>query len=58
MVGGDAIGRGFQLALLWILNLADGNHSLLDISKRSKIDFESITLAARKLFEQKLLLEI
>jgi aminopeptidase-like protein len=58
MVGGDNWGKNFQLALLWILNLADGNHSLLDISKRSEIDFESISQAARKLFEHKLLLEI
>lgn len=57
MLGGDNWGKNFQLALLWILNLADGNHSLLDISKRSEIDFESISQAARKLVEHKLLLE-
>jgi len=57
MIGGDNWGKNFQLALLWILNLADGNHSLLDISKRSEIDFESISQAARRLVEHKLLLE-
>ncbi|HMI68047.1 MAG TPA: DUF4910 domain-containing protein [Cyclobacteriaceae bacterium] len=58
MVGGDSEGKDFQFALLWTLNLSDGNHSLLDISKQSEIDFELISKASRKLFEHRLLLEI
>src|SRR5260221_851145 len=58
MVGGDSEGKDFQFALLWMLNLSDGNHSLLDISKQSEIDFELISKAARKLFEHRLLLDI
>jgi aminopeptidase-like protein len=58
MVGGDSEGKDFQFALLWTLNLSDGTHSLLDISKQSEIDFELISKAARKLFEHRLLLEI
>ena len=56
-VGGAWSGRDFQMALLWVLNLSDGKHSLLDISKESGIDFESISGAANRLFEQKLLAE-
>ncbi|MBI1767591.1 MAG: DUF4910 domain-containing protein [Bacteroidetes bacterium] len=58
MVGGEWAGRDYQLSLLWVLNFSDGNHSLLDISKESGINFESISKAASKLFEHKLLIEI
>ena len=57
LVGGENLGKTFQLALLWVLNFSDGTHSLLDISKESAIDFEIISLAAGKLFEQNLLTE-
>ena len=58
MVGGENLGRNFQLALLWILNFSDGEHSLLDICKASGINFEWISKAASKLVENKLLTEI
>jgi aminopeptidase-like protein len=35
-----------QLAILWVLNLSDGNHSLLDIAERSDMSFEEIRKAA------------
>jgi aminopeptidase-like protein len=35
-----------QLAILWVLNLSDGNHSLLDIAERSDMSFEEIRRAA------------
>jgi aminopeptidase-like protein len=38
-----------EYALLWVLNLADGEHSLLDIAERSGLVFESINAAARDL---------
>src|SRR5258706_9514770 len=57
MVGGEWSGRDFQLALLWVLNFSDGKNSLLDISKESGIDFETISKSASKLFEHKLLIE-
>jgi aminopeptidase-like protein len=31
-----------QLAMLWVLSLADGRHSLLDIAERSGVEFELI----------------
>jgi aminopeptidase-like protein len=43
--------------MLWVLNLSDGNHSLLDIAERSGIGFESIQKAAEVLKEQCLLRE-
>ena len=41
-VGGHQQNKEFQMALLWVLNLSDGNHSLLDIAIKSEIDFEII----------------
>jgi aminopeptidase-like protein len=54
-IGGEWNGRDLQLALLWVLNFSDGKHSLLEISKESGIDFESINEAANRLLEHKLL---
>ena len=39
----------FEMALLWTLNLTDGQHSLLDIAQRSKMPFETIKQAAKAL---------
>jgi aminopeptidase-like protein len=36
-----------QVALLWLLNQADGRHSLLDIAERSGIPFEHLAQAAQ-----------
>ena len=38
------------MALLWILNLADGRHSMLDMADRSKLPFATIH-GATKLLE-------
>jgi len=39
--------RGFsQMALLWVLNLADGRHSLLDMAERAGEPFAAIRAAA------------
>lgn len=44
-VGGT--GQDFDgMALLWVLNLADGQHSLLDMAERAGIPFSSIRAAA------------
>jgi hypothetical protein len=37
---------GFELALLWVLNLSDGEHSLLDIAERAGIRFTVVRQAA------------
>lgn len=48
-VGGDKDSPKHTMALLWLLNLADGENSLLDIAERSKMPFHAIEKAARLL---------
>ncbi len=44
-----------QLALLWVLNLSDGEHSLLDVAERSGVSFERVRRAADDLLAVDLL---
>jgi aminopeptidase-like protein len=44
-----------EMALLWVLNLSDGTHSLLDIAERSGLAFELVKKAADRLVGAKLL---
>jgi aminopeptidase-like protein len=46
-----------NLALLWILNMSDGCHSLLDIAERSGMDFDTLRQAAMTLLEAGLLID-
>lgn len=46
-----------DLAMLWVLNLCDGEHSLLDIAERSGLDFASIRAAASDLLDADILEE-
>ena len=46
-----------QLAMLWVLNLSDGNHSLLDISERSGLPYDLIRGTAESLVKADLLVE-
>jgi aminopeptidase-like protein len=52
--GGDAIGNEVS-ARLWVLNMSDGRHSLLDIAERSGLPFAVICDAAGVLRESGLL---
>jgi len=54
--GGGGIGQE-NLARLWILNLADGAHSLLDVAERSGLPFALIADNARELADHGLLIE-
>ncbi|HEY3571877.1 MAG TPA: DUF4910 domain-containing protein [Thermoanaerobaculia bacterium] len=56
-LGGDESGRARELALLWVLNLSDGEHSLLDVTERSGMSFAVIREAADALLEVGLLEE-
>jgi aminopeptidase-like protein len=56
-LGGDKDGPAKSMALLWILNLADGRHSLLDIAERAQLPFGVVADAARLLQESGLLVE-
>jgi aminopeptidase-like protein len=51
---GDAIGMEIN-ARLWVLNLSDGEHSLLDIAERSGVAFSEISDAAELLCQNGLL---
>jgi aminopeptidase-like protein len=44
-----------EMAILWVLNLSDGQHDLLDIAARSGISFDQISKAANRLREVGLL---
>ena len=56
-IGGQKEGKLQELAMLWVLNLSDGNWSLLDIAERSEIPFDIINGAADALLEHDLLKE-
>ena len=44
-----------QQPLLWVLNLSDGEHTLLDIADRSGLAFQSVKQAADALIKHDLL---
>lgn len=52
--GGPAIAAEIN-AMLWVLNLSDGAHSLLDITERSGLEFSVVREAAARLREGGLL---
>jgi aminopeptidase-like protein len=54
MGGGQEAGFD-QMALLWVLNLADGRHSLLDMAERSGVRFGALAAAADALVAADLL---
>ena len=56
-IGGHSDSEEFRLALLWTLNLSDGQNYLLDISERSGLDFSLISEAADILVDKDLLKE-
>jgi len=57
-IGGQAGEKAMEMALLWVLNLSDGQHSLLDIAERSGVRFEAIKSAAQALAANGLLKEL
>jgi aminopeptidase-like protein len=56
-IGGAIEGKLQELAMLWVLNLSDGKHSLLDVAERSNLKFATIHYAAQMLLEHGLLTE-
>jgi aminopeptidase-like protein len=54
-LGGSADKRTDELALLWVLNLSDGDHSLLAIAERSGLPFRTVARAAALLTDHGLL---
>jgi aminopeptidase-like protein len=45
------------MAMLWVLNLSDGDHDLLQIAERSGLDFMVVNSAAEQLIAHGLLAE-
>jgi len=41
-MGGHADAAERQMAMLWVLNLSDGEHSLLDVAERSGLDYRLV----------------
>lgn len=56
-LGGTSI-PGLQFAMLWVLNLSDGKHSLLQIAERAGLSFAAVRGAAELLREHHLLREV
>lgn len=56
-IGGETDESLDELALLWVLNLSDGRHNLLDIATRAGIPFAQVSRAAHVLTEHDLLEE-
>ncbi len=48
-IGGDKDAAAANMAMLWILNLSDGEHSLLDIAERAKLPFAVVRRTAELL---------
>ncbi len=58
LIGGDDAGRERELAILWMLNLSDGSHSLDDIAERSGIALDRLREATDALVAADLLAPI
>lgn len=56
-IGGDAASPSAHMAIRWVLNLADGDHSLLDIAEQAQLQFQEIASAAAALVKAGLLRE-
>ena len=55
--GGRSDTKDAQLAMLWVLNLSDGEHSLVQIAERANLPFDAISVAADALHHAGLLKE-
>lgn len=54
-IGGQAETKDFQMALLWVLSLSDGKHSLEDIAERSGLGVAILRTAVNELLKTDLL---
>jgi aminopeptidase-like protein len=54
-LGGDKSASEKAMAMLWVLNLADGENSLLAIAEHSGLNFDDVAGAAELLQEHGLL---
>jgi aminopeptidase-like protein len=54
-IGGDKDSYSRNMAMLWVLNMSDGEHSLLQIAERAKLPFSVVAATADILLESGLL---
>jgi aminopeptidase-like protein len=54
-LGGLSNSGQLEMAMLWVLNLSDGDHSLLDIAERASLPFDIVHRSAQALAENELL---
>ncbi len=54
-VGGQKDSGLNEMAILWVLNLSDGHHTLLDIAQKSRMAFDEIKYAADALLAHNLI---
>ncbi|GHA46443.1 peptidase M28 [Streptomyces tauricus] len=45
-LGGRSDAKQAQMAMLWVLSLSDGEHSLLDVAERAALPFDTVAVAA------------
>jgi len=57
-MGGQLESKGREMAMLWVCNLSDGNHSLMDVAERSGLPFGTIKSVADLLAASGLLKEV
>jgi aminopeptidase-like protein len=57
-LGGRKGDNSAELAVLWILNLSDGTHSLLSVADRAGLPFDAVRTAADALLDVELLAEV
>jgi aminopeptidase-like protein len=55
LIGGRKGTEQIEMAVLWVLNYSDNEHSLLDIARISAMPFSTIREAADALLEKGLL---
>ncbi|MGW7416850.1 DUF4910 domain-containing protein [Streptomyces sp. NPDC054863] len=48
-LGGRSDAKQAQLAMLWVLSMSDGAHSLLDVAERAALPFAAVAVAAEAL---------
>ncbi|MFG2575721.1 DUF4910 domain-containing protein [Streptomyces sp. NPDC048481] len=54
-LGGRSDAKEAQLAMLWVLSLSDGEHTLLDVAERSGLPFDAVAAAADALRDAELI---
>jgi aminopeptidase-like protein len=57
-MGGETTPANISIAMLWVLQLADGNHDLLAVAKRSGVAWDDLCRAVELLIERDLLTEV